>query len=183
MEIKGNIGEEAYVKVTIRGIEISEVGISYYVNHKSEDDLIVVPLKDMVFKNQTTKKEMPKDEPQKVSEKTLKTPDNRFQHSQWLRETIEASGLTQADFVRRLNAWLKDQHTKSKYADIKSYYAPDISGYMRGNTYMSEYKIRAIKDFSEDTFTEPEPPKKKWTKATVASTMAKLEKLKKEGGI
>ena len=183
MEIKGNVGEEAYVKVMIRGIEVSETGITYLVTHSYGDDFIAAPLKDMVFKNETIKKEMPKDEPQTVSEKTLKTPDDRFQHSKWLRETIEASGLTQADFVRKLNEWLLDQHIKSKYADIKNYYSSDISNYIRGEKYMSEYKIRAIKDFSEDTFTEPEPPKKKWTKATVASTMAKLEKLKKEGGI
>ena len=188
MEIKGNIGDEIYIKATIRSINITVNKIIYDVLIPNFGYL-VIDENEAIFQDQLNDepKEEPKEEPkpQKVSKDKLKTPDGRFQHSKWLRETIEASGLTQADFVRKLNTWLDAQHTEGKYDDIKKYYATDISNYMNGKIYMSEYKIRVIRDFTEQKDEVPEKPVKmetpeRYKKATVESTMAKLKKMRGE---
>lgn len=185
MEIKGNIGDEVYVKARIRSINITEKGVKYDVllpaiGYGSMDS------DQIMF---TEPKEEPKEEPddsQTVSKKTLKTSDGRFQHSKWLRQSIEDSGLSQTKYTEKLNKWLEKKHEDGKYTDIKRYYASDISNYMNGNIYMSEYKLNTIKAFAKDELqTAVKVPKvetleKKWTKATVESTMAKLRKMRGE---
>lgn len=204
MEIKGNIGEYAYIRAQIRSVKITESGVRYNVLTK-ENGYIEVDEEDILFVGETAKdelkpekneepkeetKEEPKEEPKKEpkDKNTLKTKEGRFLHSKWLRETIEASGMTQKKFCDELNAWLAIQHNDGQYTDIKRYYTTDMSGYMNGRTYMSEYKIHVIKKFSwtiekasETAVKEPkmETPEK-IRKATVESTMAKLRKMRGE---
>lgn len=185
MEIKGNIGDEVYVKARIRSINITENGVKYDVllpaigyGSMGADQIIFAEPKE------TPKEEH--DEPQTVSKKTLKTSDGRFQHSKWLRQSIEASGLSQTKYTEKLNTWLEKKHENGEYTDIKKYYASDVSNYMNGNIYMSEYKLNTIKAFAKDELEtavkvpKVETPEKKWTKATVESTMAKLRKMRGE---
>ena len=204
MEIKGNIGEYAYIRALIRSVKITESGVRYNVLTK-QNGYIEVDEEDILFVGETAKdelkpekneepkeeqKEEPKKEPKKEpkDKNTLKTKEGRFLHSKWLRETIEASGMTQKKFCDELNAWLAIQHNDGQYTDIKRYYTTDMSGYMNGRTYMSEYKIHVIKKFAwtiekapETAVKEPkmETPEK-IRKATVESTMAKLRKMRGE---
>lgn len=201
MEIKGNIGEYAYIRAQIRSVKITESGVRYNVLTK-ENGYIEVDEEDILFVGETAKdelkpekneepKEEPKEEPEEEPKKepkdknTLKTKEGRFLHSKWLREAIEASGMTQKKFCDELNAWLAIQHNDGQYTDIKKYYPTDLSNYMNGKLYMSEYKLHVIMAFAkklEDEMKQPEmeTPEKPYKKATVESTMKKLQKMRGE---
>lgn len=157
MEIKGNIGDNVYVKAQIRSVSITDKGTLYRVVtgvgylDLTEEAIEFLENDEPKAEPKEEKKE-PQEEPQeeqKVSKNTLKTQEGRFQHSRWLRETIEASKMSQKAFCDALNAWLAIQHNEGKHTNVKSYYASDLSNYMNGNTYMSEYKLHVIKEFAE----------------------------------
>ena len=180
MEIKGNIGEVVYIKASIRTVKITEEGVKYNV---LVPGLGYADLEEENIVFQEEVKEEPKEEPEKEPE------PKRFIHAQWLREEIKKSGFSQKEYCDRLNDWLQKKHKKGKYEDIKSYYSSDLSNYMNGKVYISEYKIKVIKDYAkemEKAVAEiPEKPLKvetpEYKKATVESTMAKLRKMR--GGI
>ena len=184
MEIKGNIGDTVYIKANIRSVKITENGTMYNVLMPGMGYADIAE-ENIVFMDPKTKAE-PKEEPKPKEEtknkRTMLTQDGRFVHSKWLRDTIDKSGLSQKAFCDKLNAWLNDRHGEGKYLDIKKYHAPDLSNYMNGNIYMSEYKINVIKEFTQEP-KEMEIPERNMKIATVESTMKKLEAMRRKGEI
>lgn len=49
MEIRGDIGAEAYVKATVKHIHITEAGVTYYVQHDGSGQLFEIKESDILF--------------------------------------------------------------------------------------------------------------------------------------
>lgn len=192
MEIKGNIGDTVYIKANIRSVKITEKGTMYNVLMPgmgyadiAEENIVFMdpqPKAEPKLKAEPKPKEEPKPNEETKNKRTMLTQDGRFVHSKWLRDTIDKSGLSQKAFCDKLNTWLNDRHGEGKYLDIKKYHAPDLSNYMNGNIYMSEYKINVIKEFTQEP-KEMEIPERNMKIATVESTMKKLEAMRRKGEI
>ena len=66
MEIKGNIGEEIYVKARIKSINIDQDGVRYFVNI-DYSDVSGIKGEDILFNA----------EPEEVAEEVVETPPKR----------------------------------------------------------------------------------------------------------
>lgn len=175
MEIKGNIGEEVYIKAKIRGVTISEEeGIVYMVTAHDDDDLVPIPENEVRFLSLTEDKQAQNTEEKKEA----------FEHSAWLDELIKQSGFTREKFCDELNAWIDHEKSLGKEIHIGHFYPADLTNYIKGRKNMSGYKIEMIDMFQKEFFTnrgEQDPISTGRAKrATVESTMAKLRKMRGE---
>ena len=66
MEIKGSIGNEVYVKATIKMIQVGELGTSYFVQFDKDGDLHEIRETDVkFFPEHKEKKEAAPDQPKR----------------------------------------------------------------------------------------------------------------------
>lgn len=177
MEIKGNIGEEVYIKAKIRGITISEEeGIVYMVTAHDDDDLVPIPENEIRF--------LPSKAAEKKPAQSNEEEKGAFEHSAWLDELIKQSGFTKAKFCDEVNAWIDHEKSLGKEIHIGHFYPADLTNYIKGRKNMSGYKIEMIDMFQKEFFTNREEPDPISTgrakRATVESTMAKLRKMRGE---
>lgn len=192
MEIKGDIGEEVYIKATIVGIKIYEdKQVVYFVKSKDIFEAVGMYEKDIVFREEerpAAKEEIPEEKPKKKRQDSGEKSENAkpFEYSAWLEVAIKQTGLSKTVFCSKINAWLDEEQAFGRHTGLGHFYPADLTNYINGRKNMSKKKIETIADFNKAYFSRKEERDRendmivtgRAKRATVESTMRKLEKMR-----
>lgn len=190
MEIKGDIGEEVYIKAKIVGFKVYEDRqVVYYIESKAMNvDPVGMYESDIVFigngAEEKTATEKPAEQKQVSKPKTENAQP--FEYSAWLDEAIKQTGLSKAVFCSKINGWLDEEQAFGRHTGLKHFYPADLTNYINGRKNMSTKKIETIADFNKAYFSRKEERDRendmivtgRAKRATVESTMRKLEKMR-----